>query len=210
MLSATDDTTKSWGSIRHDLRDCFEQRWEWIRIRTSVLLAAEGIILKVSLGARCFPKISVCCGITLYVLNLNYFNVTIINSPLSWISMFGDIDFSWSDISKIFHILTNKMCKLKYNKIDHKTHDKKCTVWVTEIFQYNFFRLFVFVSEKSGRGHATRQSAPPTPLPYYWAHHSQLRFCWASALQAGRSWVRFPMTPLEFFINIILPAALWS
>jgi len=32
----------------------------------------------------------------------------------------------------------------------------------------------------------------------------------ALALQAGRSRVRFPMVSLEFFIYIILPAALWS
>jgi len=31
-----------------------------------------------------------------------------------------------------------------------------------------------------------------------------------TALQAGRSRVRFPMVSLEFFIDIILPAALWS
>jgi hypothetical protein len=29
-----------------------------------------------------------------------------------------------------------------------------------------------------------------------------------TALQPGRSWVRFPMVSLEFFIHIILPAAL--
>jgi hypothetical protein len=29
-----------------------------------------------------------------------------------------------------------------------------------------------------------------------------------TALQAGRSWVRFPMVSMEFFIDIILPAAL--
>ena len=28
-------------------------------------------------------------------------------------------------------------------------------------------------------------------------------------LQAGRSRVRFPMAPMEFFIDIILPATLW-
>ena len=32
---------------------------------------------------------------------------------------------------------------------------------------------------------------------------------WGTALQAGRLWVRFPMVSLEFFIDIILPAALW-
>jgi hypothetical protein len=33
-------------------------------------------------------------------------------------------------------------------------------------------------------------------------------FGWGIALQAGRSRVRFPMVSLEFFIDIILPAAL--
>ena len=115
MLSETDDRPKSGGSTKHDLRDCFEQRWEWIRIRASVLLAAEGITLKVSSSVRYCLKIFICCGITLYVLNLNYINVTIIESPFSWNTTFGDID-PWSGISNIFHILTNKMCKLKYNK----------------------------------------------------------------------------------------------
>ena len=32
---------------------------------------------------------------------------------------------------------------------------------------------------------------------------------WGTALQAGRSRVRFPMVSLEFFIDIILPAAVW-
>jgi len=32
---------------------------------------------------------------------------------------------------------------------------------------------------------------------------------WGTALQAGRSRVRFPMVSLKFFIDIILPAALW-
>jgi len=30
------------------------------------------------------------------------------------------------------------------------------------------------------------------------------------ALQAGRSRVRFPMVSLEFFVDIIQPAALWA
>ena len=32
---------------------------------------------------------------------------------------------------------------------------------------------------------------------------------WGIVLQAGRSWVRFPMESLEFSIDVILPAALW-
>ena len=32
---------------------------------------------------------------------------------------------------------------------------------------------------------------------------------WGTALLAGRSRVRFPMASLEFFVDIILPAALW-
>ena len=32
---------------------------------------------------------------------------------------------------------------------------------------------------------------------------------WGTALQSGRSRVRFSMVSLEFFIDIILPAALW-
>ena len=32
---------------------------------------------------------------------------------------------------------------------------------------------------------------------------------WGTALQVGRSWVRFPVVSLEFFIDIILPVALW-
>jgi hypothetical protein len=33
---------------------------------------------------------------------------------------------------------------------------------------------------------------------------------WGTALQVGRSRVRFPMVSLEFFIDIILLAALWA
>jgi hypothetical protein len=34
-------------------------------------------------------------------------------------------------------------------------------------------------------------------------------FLRGTALRAGRSWFRFPVGPLGFFIDIILPAALW-
>jgi hypothetical protein len=53
-------------------------------------------------------------------------------------------------------------------------------------------------------------------------HHSQISiyeyFCvlngdtfgWGTALKARRSWVRFPTVPLESFIDIFLPTALWG
>jgi hypothetical protein len=39
---------------------------------------------------------------------------------------------------------------------------------------------------------------------------TQWRSVWGTALQTVRAWDRFPMVSLEFFIDIILPAALWS
>jgi hypothetical protein len=32
---------------------------------------------------------------------------------------------------------------------------------------------------------------------------------WGTALQAGRSWVHFPMVSSEFFIDVVLPATQW-
>ena len=43
---------------------------------------------------------------------------------------------------------------------------------------------------------------------YCWGH-AVVQLVEALALQAGRSRGRFPMVSLEFFIDIILPAALW-
>jgi len=34
--------------------------------------------------------------------------------------------------------------------------------------------------------------------------------CWNPALQAGRSRLRFSMVSLGFFIDLLLPAELWS
>jgi len=44
---------------------------------------------------------------------------------------------------------------------------------------------------------------------YLWGHAAGGAFGWDTALQVGSSRVRFPMVSLEFFIDIILPAALW-
>jgi hypothetical protein len=42
-----------------------------------------------------------------------------------------------------------------------------------------------------------------------WFHSSFISVGWGTALQAGRSRVRFPMESLEFFADLILPVALW-
>ena len=47
----------------------------------------------------------------------------------------------------------------------------------------------------------------PLPFAYNFSLH---RVKWDTRwLQAGRSRVRFPMVSMKFFIDIILPAALW-
>jgi len=59
----------------------------------------------------------------------------------------------------------------------------------------------------------------PSPLPFcrcsiVWAQRTQMGHAaggadfWGTALQAGRSWFRFLMVSLKFFIDINLPAAL--
>jgi hypothetical protein len=73
----------------------------------------------------------------------------------------------------------------------------------------------------------SRQALGPTQIPIEWAPDSFSggkeagtwrclylgarggAVGWGTALQAGRSWVRFQMLSLEFFIDVILPAALW-
>jgi len=60
--------------------------------------------------------------------------------------------------------------------------------------------------------HATAQILLPR---YFLARYSPLKvvrggaISWGTALKAGRSRVRFPMVSFEFFIDILLPAALW-
>jgi hypothetical protein len=56
------------------------------------------------------------------------------------------------------------------------------------------------------------------PLHYIanWGAENGAQVChsgavgWVTVLQAGRSWVRLSMVSLESFIDMILPAALWS
>jgi hypothetical protein len=45
--------------------------------------------------------------------------------------------------------------------------------------------------------------------PGKWWHAAGSAVGLGTALQVGKSRVRFPMMSLEFFIDIILPAALW-
>ena len=48
----------------------------------------------------------------------------------------------------------------------------------------------------------------PNQSKYYEGSHRGA-VGWGTALQVGRLWVWFPVVYLEFFIDIILPAALW-
>jgi hypothetical protein len=46
-------------------------------------------------------------------------------------------------------------------------------------------------------------------IPYISGHAASGAVGWGTALQAGRSLVRFPMVSLDFFIDTILPGAIW-
>jgi len=54
---------------------------------------------------------------------------------------------------------------------------------------------------------------PPTDINIVMYWHFEGTWCafgWGPVLQAIRSWVQFLMVSLEFFMDIILPAALWG
>jgi hypothetical protein len=51
-----------------------------------------------------------------------------------------------------------------------------------------------------------KNSCPKPIYTVHWGH----AVGWATALQAGRSWFQFRMVSLGFFIDVILPAALWT
>jgi hypothetical protein len=68
---------------------------------------------------------------------------------------------------------------------------------------------------KKYTGLSTLLSAPKPNLPSVYVKYGMKNGAcggadgWRTALQAGRSRVPFPMESLEFFIDLILPAALW-
>ena len=60
----------------------------------------------------------------------------------------------------------------------------------------------------------TTKNIPTLPIiigstSYIWGHAAGSAVGWGTALQVGKSRVRFPMVSLKFFIEINLPAALW-
>ena len=85
---------------------------------------------------------------------------------------------------------------------------------LTIILSVDAIRMNIFVIFLRG----TRLAKPLLIMrQFYCKMHDTTQYCgarggavgWGTALQVGRSRVRFPMVSLKFFIAIILPAALW-
>ena len=94
-------------------------------------------------------------------------------------------------------------------------HHKFYKLWTVQQWSCNkkFCFLFIFFSDNAVNLMMILQFV--TEQLFFlllitdWGHAAGSAVGWGAALQAGRSRVRFPMMSLDFFIDIILPAALW-
>ena len=89
--------------------------------------------------------------------------------------------------------------------------------WVTAIHEFSEWKLVRRILS----GRRNTRATPlhkffadwPRPIIWMWFHNSVLfsyiTSMFGTVLQIGRSLVRFQMVSLEFFIDIILPIALW-
>jgi hypothetical protein len=86
-----------------------------------------------------------------------------------------------------------------------------------KVIQSYYIPLVIFTKKNHSTGlHSlcTEKSGYSSQHPYladpcFKSGHGDRLVGWGTSLRAGRSRVRFPMVSLEFFIDIILPAALW-
>jgi hypothetical protein len=108
-----------------------------------------------------------------------------------WHCVFGQVVYMSKIICVIFIVRDSKIpalwtCSLRrWRQYDHV----KFTSQETWIYRVILLSDFIYV------------------LCYYGVCSGTVG--WGTALQVRRSWVRFPMVTLEFFIDIILSAALW-
>ena len=85
-------------------------------------------------------------------------------------------------------------CRLQYLAQEITNYISQFTTGVQDISYLDFYQKSLTVYKRHTGQNGARGGAVG----------------WGTALLAGRSRVRFPMVSLEFFIDIILPAALWS
>ena len=105
-------------------------------------------------------------------------------------------------------------CLTPFPCISYTFLDESCVAIVHYLTQVH--RLSVGHLKLLDRMIATRRSKRNRLLSTLWSINLDyviLGVCggalWGIALQAGRSWVRFPIVSFKFFSDIILLAALW-
>jgi len=94
---------------------------------------------------------------------------------------------------------------------DYKT-DTWTTTWLSadcsKLRVVHALRNVVLLPAYCGTTHED-QDNPPSEYLFSWFGICNAIVGWGNALQAGRLRVRFPMVSLEFFIDLILPTAIW-
>jgi hypothetical protein len=117
--------------------------------------------------------------------------------------------FACSSNKTVYSHATVSWHQFKYNTDTRPMSDiVHCLWYVIQDVSFVDAPIMVALSAGTSRDSCIVRGLKMTPCRFDVGVHCGV-VVWGSALQVGRSQVRFPIMSLEFFIDIILPAALW-